>query len=151
MKILHIIPSLNTGGAERLTLDICRELNAQGHEVKLVISRDVNDYKLLSKDVDLHYLPAYVRPSVFGTWEKNLEPLNDFIRAFNPDIIHSHLFEAEILSRENIFEGISYFTHCHDNMPQFRNLSLQTVFNKKRLTNYYEKKHLLRQYLKCGN
>ena len=33
MKILHIIPSLGTGGAERLTLNICNELKKQGQQV----------------------------------------------------------------------------------------------------------------------
>ena len=38
MKILHIIPSLDKGGAERLTLDIVRSLKDIPHvEVALVI------------------------------------------------------------------------------------------------------------------
>src|SRR4051812_11008209 len=118
MKILHIIPSLNTGGAERLVLDTCRELKRQGHEGKLVIFQDKNDYKYLSAEVDVQYLPVYVRPSVFGKWAASIEPLERLISAFKPDIIHSHLFEAEILSREKIHKGIKYFSHCHDNMPQ---------------------------------
>ena len=151
MRILHIIPSLNTGGAERLTLDMCRELQRQGHEVKLVIAREVNHYPALSKEVDWKFLPVHVRPSVLNKWDINLEPLNQFIKSFRPEIIHSHLFEAEILSRENLHEGIRYFTHCHDNMPQFRNLSFETLFDKTRLTNFYEKQHLLQQYSKCDN
>ena len=37
MKILHIIPSLRKGGAERIVLDICNELNKeQNIEVHVV-------------------------------------------------------------------------------------------------------------------
>ena len=38
MKILHIIPSLMAGGAERLVIDICNELNKRkGIKVKLLV------------------------------------------------------------------------------------------------------------------
>ena len=151
MRILHIIPSLNTGGAERLTLDICRELKQQGHEIKLVTFYDINHYKYLSAEVNLQFLPVYVRPSVIGKWDIFLEPLNQLISDFKPDIIHSHLFEAEILSRENIFSGIRYFSHCHDNMPQLRNFSFTTLLSKKWLTDFYEKRHLVKEYLQCNN
>ena len=112
MKILHIISSLNKGGAERLTLDICRELKRQGHEVQLAIFNNKNDYRCLSEEVNLQYLPIHIRPSVFGKWGVDIEALNRLISDFKPDIIHSHLFEAEILSRQNIFEGVKYFSHC---------------------------------------
>lgn len=151
MKILHIIPSLRTGGAERLVLDICNELKKQGHEVKLVYFYDRNDYQYLSEQINPLLLPIHVRPSVLGKWDINLEPLNELIRSFKPDVIHSHLFEAEILSRENLFKGIKYFSHCHDNMPQLRNFSFGTVFQKSRLTDFYEKQHLINKYLECNN
>jgi glycosyltransferase involved in cell wall biosynthesis len=151
MRILHIIPSLNTGGAERLALDMCRELQRQRHEVKLVIFHDKNDYKYLSADVDVRLLPVYVHPSVFGKWQVNTGALNNLINEFRPDIIHSHLFEAEVLSRHKIHSGIKYFTHLHDNMPQFRNFSFQTLAEKRRLTDFYEKQYLLKKYAECDN
>ena len=147
MRILHIIPTLCIGGAERLVLDICRELKAQDHEVKLVYFHNKNEYQNLSEQVNPILLPVHVHPSVLGKWDINIEPLNELIRNFKPDIIHSHLFEAEIFSRENIFSGIKYFSHCHDNMLQFRNFSFETIFQKKLLTDFYEKQHLLKKYL----
>ena len=48
MKILHIIPSLRKGGAERLVLDICNEvINQQNIEVKLVTFSEENEYQFL--------------------------------------------------------------------------------------------------------
>ncbi|MES2620763.1 MAG: glycosyltransferase [Bacteroidota bacterium] len=151
MKVLHIIPSLRTGGAERLVLDICNELRKQGHEVKLVYFHDRNDYRYLSEQINPQFLPVHVRPSVMGKWDINLKPLNELIGSFKPQVIHSHLFEAEILSHENIFEGTRYFSHCHDNMPQLRNFSFETIFQKSRLTDFYEKQHLIKKYLKSDN
>jgi glycosyltransferase involved in cell wall biosynthesis len=151
MKILHIIPSLNIGGAERLVLDMCRELKQQGHEVKLVIFHDKNEYRYLSESVDVVYMPVHVRPSVLGKWDVNTEPLNQLITRFKPEVIHSHLFEAELLSREKIFNRIKYFSHCHDNIPQFRNFSSGTLFQKRKLTDFYEKQHLMKKYIECDN
>ncbi len=151
MRIIHIIPSLKTGGAERLTLDICNELQKQKHEVALLTFNEVNEFSFLSNKLKVRHLPVYVRPSLFRKWEVNIEALNELITGFRPDIIHTHLFEAEILSRENIFPDVSYFTHCHDNMPQFRNFSVSTIFEKRRLTDFYEKQHLLKKYQQCNN
>jgi hypothetical protein len=45
MKILHIIPELNKGGAECLVIDICQELRQrEGIEVCLVVFRPRNTY-----------------------------------------------------------------------------------------------------------
>ena len=33
MKIIHVIPNLKKGGAERICVDICNELQNQGHDV----------------------------------------------------------------------------------------------------------------------
>jgi glycosyltransferase involved in cell wall biosynthesis len=39
MRLLHVIDSLATGGAERLAVDLCNGLAARGHEVHLVTTR----------------------------------------------------------------------------------------------------------------
>jgi len=44
MRIIHIIPSLKKGGAERLVLDICNEsINLQNNKVKLVTFSEENE------------------------------------------------------------------------------------------------------------
>ncbi|MCS6819719.1 MAG: glycosyltransferase family 4 protein, partial [Chitinophagales bacterium] len=40
---------------------------------------------------------------------------------------------------------------CHNNMEQFEPLNLKTFLSKKRITNFYEKMLLTRQYIKCNN
>lgn len=152
MKILHIIPSLRKGGAERLVLNICNELQKRdGVEVKLLVLHPENEYEFISKNIDVKLCSSIVVPSIS---RKNFADISDFekiISEFNPQIIHSHLFEAEIVSRWHIINGIKYFTHCHDSMKQFRNFNYKTLLNKELLTNYYEKKRLLKQYVKCDN
>lgn len=92
MKILQIIPSLASGGAERLVLDLCNELSRQGAEVHLCIVQDPTERDFgfylpaLSEKVHFHSLN---QPKGFG-W-KNIGKLNRLIRQLKPDVIHAHL------------------------------------------------------------
>ena len=47
-RILHIIPRLHKGGAERLCLDICNQLQKRdGVRVRLITFSDENNYPFL--------------------------------------------------------------------------------------------------------
>ncbi|MCX6197820.1 MAG: glycosyltransferase family 4 protein [Bacteroidetes bacterium] len=152
MKILYIIPNLRKGGAERIAIDICREVNLRKeHQAILLVLSGENEYSYQTADIPIRKTSSTVQLSLL---RKNKVDLRDFelaVKEFQPDIIHSHLFAAEIFSREKIYNHIKYFTHCHDNMSQFRNFSQQTFFSKKLLTEFYEKQHLLKNYLKSNN
>jgi glycosyltransferase involved in cell wall biosynthesis len=152
LKILHIIPTLEKGGAEHLVIDICNELQKRKDvEVRLIVFRDLNNYKFITSNIDIHICPSRVIPSIKGKQIIETNNLTKAIKEFKPDIIHSHLFEAEIISRENVFPGIKYFTHIHDNIEQFQNFNLNTLFNKRKLTNFYEKRRLIKKYFGCNN
>ncbi len=152
MKILYIIPNLRKGGAERLVLNICNELQKrQNIKVKLITFSDINEYQFLTKNIDWQVIPSKVIPSITG---KPVIEINNYVKAvenFKPDIIHSNLFEAEIISRKHIFSDVAYVTHIHDNMKQFRNFSLKTIFKKERFTDFYEKKLIISKYRQCKN
>ena len=149
LRILHIIPSLAKGGAERLALTICEELSRNKDvQVKLITLSPDNQYIDLTKNIDWQVIPARYIPSITKPNINETSGLSAFIESFQPDIIHSHLFEAEMVSRNTLYDKAVYFTHCHDNMLQFRNVQLGTFLNKQCLTNYYEKRLLLKQYLK---
>ncbi len=149
MKILHIIPSLITGGAERLALDICVELNKRDDAlVKLIILNNINTFKEYSF---VTYIPASISLSILKKNSSHIEKLQESIDAFKPDIIHSHLFEAEIISRSCYYPKAKWFSHFHDNIPQLRNFGLSTLLNKVSFTTYYEKRYLLNRYKKNGS
>lgn len=152
MRILHIIPSLRKGGAERLALDICIELSKRnGVEVALIALHKENAYQSLSNQINFSVIEAKYIPSLSGKATVKVDALMRFIREFKPDVIHSHLFEAEMVSRYELVDGVKYFTHCHDNMHQLKKFSWKTLLNKKLLTEFYERYLILRQYKKCNN
>ena len=67
MKILHIIPSLDKGGAERLTLDIVKSLaGIPGSEVALLIFRNQNSYSFLTDAINIHIILSFYTPSIKG-------------------------------------------------------------------------------------
>ena len=152
MRILHIIPRLRKGGAERLCLDICNQLQkSESVLVRLITFSDDNAYPTLTQSIDWKSIPASVQLSVTHKNILNVAALQKAIEDFAPDVIHTHLFEAEIVSRSCYYPKAKWFSHCHDNMRQFRNFGIKTLFNKELLTNYYEKHYSLSRYkANCG-
>lgn len=152
LKILHVIPNLLVGGAQRLVLDICNELNRRENiKVKLVIFDEKNEFELISEGLDIEVCKASVMPSISKKTSVNIEEYENIVDQFSPDIIHSHLYLAEIVTRENSRPNIKYFSHGHDNMIQLNNAGISTFFSKKKLTDYYEKGRLLGKYKKGDN
>jgi glycosyltransferase involved in cell wall biosynthesis len=150
MNILHVIPSLSKGGAERLTIDICNTLAAQGHKVMLLSMSEINAFSFIKFKFEFRQTYSIVIPSITGKSIIEIEDYEQILDEFKPAIIHSHLFLAEMLTRYKTRKGIKYFTHLHDNMPQFAPLSL-TQLNKQKLTNYYEKQLMIKRYQQCNN
>jgi glycosyltransferase involved in cell wall biosynthesis len=151
MKILHIIPTLSKGGAERLVLDITRNiLESKKSEVKLVIFRDEIEYQVDDIREFIQIIPSSVTLSFKRKPILRIDDLQKFIEHFKPDVIHSHLFEAEIVSRFCNYSKARWFTHVHDNMPQLKNLSFKLLANKQAVTNYFEKKILFKNYFRNG-
>jgi glycosyltransferase involved in cell wall biosynthesis len=151
MKIVHIIPSLKKGGAERLAIDICNQLAAINNiEVVLVSLSDINHYSFCIK-CRHELIPSEVYPSITGKSTANVDNLFAFFQEFNPDIIHTHLFSAELIARWNLLPKVKYFSHCHDNIVQLTRFKLTDIFIKKRLTQLFEKRLIEKKYKQCNN
>lgn len=151
MKILHIIPNLKKGGAERLVVDIVRGLSLRKDvSVKLILFDDQIEYPI--EDIKDHILivPSFVTLSVLNRRKMEIKELQQNIDSFEPNVIHTHLFAAEIITRSCFYPNAKWFSHCHDNMRQLKGLSMKTFLDKKRLTDYYEKLYLLKRYNKNG-
>ncbi len=152
MKILHVIPALGQGGAERLVINIVHELSKRPDvQAKLLTFRPENAYPFLTDLVEWEVVPARVVPSVLGKGMYEVDAYREALARFQPDVVHSHLFEAEMVSREVVSPNTLYVTHFHDNMPPFAPFSWRTVGSKDKLLRFYEKQHILRRYARCRN
>lgn len=151
MRIIHIIPSLRKGGAERLALDISTELaSRKGVEVVLALLHNDRNYPLNADAPEIRYVPAKVQLSVLRAPKLDIAPWQQLLEEFKPDVIHSHLFEAEIVSRSAVYPKAAWFSHGHDNKPQLETFGLDCLTNKRRLTDFFERQYLLRQYRRNG-
>lgn len=153
MKILFVTQSLGKGGAERLVLDMAHALVKQDEtiRVKILPLSPLNEYQDLSNGLDIEVCSSKVELSITG---KSLIDITDFERIvdeFQPDVIHSHTYVAELVSREHIRPGIAYFTHVHNDFPEFDPLSFSTFFNKHRLARYYERLRIFGRYSQANN
>ena len=147
MKVLHIIPTLQLGGAEKLCIDICDELSKRpGVEVKLALLQNQIEHDITQINLEIVPVESVFIPSILGKATVKLQGLEKLIHEFKPDVIHTHLFRAEITARYHIHEKVVYISHSHDKMHQLEKPTWTTLFNKKKLTLAYERKWILDRY-----
>lgn len=142
---------MGRGGAQRLLIDICMELNRRPNVEYLAVGlQDLNGYPEFTNLINYQVCPSSVKLSMFSKNSLHTQSLQTLIEEFKPDIIHTHLFNAEIVSRSCSYANAKWFSHCHDNMHQLDTFYLSTLFDKKLLTQFYERTYLLRRYRKNG-
>lgn len=151
LRVLHVIPTLGKGGAERLCLDIVRELAKRGDvQTMLICLRGHNAYAEEYSDLVTETANASVVPSITGEWKINLSEYENLVSRFNPHIIHSHLYESEIVVHTAVARDVKYFMHCHQNTPQLHRPRFSDIFSRKRIYELYERRFLLKKFEKCG-
>lgn len=95
MKILFVITGLGVGGAEKIVTSLADELAAKGNEI--IIAYITGDAIIVPKNKDIKLVSLDVKSS-FDAASAYIE-LSKLIKEFNPDVVHTHLFHANILSR----------------------------------------------------
>lgn len=95
MKILIAITSLGVGGAENVVVNLAEELYARGHQVKILYLTGEALIKPKNANIELINLnmnKGLDFPKVYLRTRK-------IIKSFKPDIVHSHMYHANILCR----------------------------------------------------
>lgn len=85
MKIMQLLPELNSGGVERGTLEIARALVTAGHE-SLVVSNGGRMVTQLEAEGSQHLQLAIHEKSLSSLWQ--IRPLRKLIQQHQPDIVH---------------------------------------------------------------
>ena len=153
MKILQVVQSLGKGGAERLVLEVSRAIRKYYPDVqnRIVALKRLNEYPDLSRDLDIVYCDSNISLSLSGKSYIDVEEFEKIVKDYCPDVIHSHTYKSELISREHLEPNVKYFTHAHNNMPEFRNFSIGTIFKKDKLTKFWEKCRIVAKYKECHN
>jgi len=91
MRILHLIPSLSGGGAERQLSYLAPELAYMGHNVHVAYSKE-GPHKPELPRVMLHPLKSWSNYDPYLLWQ-----LVRLVRRIKPDIIHTWILQMDIL------------------------------------------------------
>jgi glycosyltransferase involved in cell wall biosynthesis len=153
LRILYVIPTMGGGGAEIMLGAIIEKLFALGHEILLVCMYPMDETydNFPNKEfIDKNIRIVECKTRVLFSFKKRTTITDDhfkqIVEEFQPDVIHSHLFESEILSRSYSKKGVAYFSHGHDNMWQLTRIWNATKINKQTLTNLLERAWLIKKY-----
>ena len=162
IRITHVIDSIALGGgAERLVIDICKELSSKKNVlVQLLVFYAPSFYGHEHADAWQAEIPDKMKPvlckcslkfNIFGKPSNDVKDFIDKIKAFNPHIIHSHLIETELLTRTYIFPDVVYFSHLHNNLNLLERKKLFKSTGRADVSNFFIRKWLMNQYEKCNN
>jgi glycosyltransferase involved in cell wall biosynthesis len=94
-KVLHVIDSLDLGGAQTLLLDICNHADRESYSVEVACmhGRGVFTGEFEKAGIKVHSLSPQKWPPLY---------LNNFLRllkSMDPDIIHFHLFGSNLIAK----------------------------------------------------
>ncbi len=88
IKVLHIIPTFKTGGAERLLLDIMKGIDINKFEPSVLIFKEKGE---LYEDLKKLPISVFFVTKKFKLDIKNIWKMFQIIKNEQPDIIHTHL------------------------------------------------------------
>lgn len=95
MKILYVITGLGLGGAEKVVAELADQMYIKGHTVKIAY---LTGEKLVT--------PNHSNIEVINLELKSLKDLpcaaiklKRLLNSYEPDVVHSHMFHANIISR----------------------------------------------------
>ena len=95
MRIAYVLTSLGVGGAERQVVALAERMAARGHVVSLLLLRSrLSEEWPTTVDrvtLDMRKTPASLLAGL-GRGRR-------FLRAFQPDLIHSHVYPANMTAR----------------------------------------------------
>lgn len=141
MKIIQIIYSLSSGGAERFVVDLSNELANMGHDVTVcMLLKDDNagltfNKKFINDNVKFH---AMNFDKGFSIHKSDL--LQAYIKKENPDIVHCHLNVIPYIFRLCLFDRhIKFFHTLHSIAEHASGSGWQYHINK-----FYYKHNLIR-------
>lgn len=116
MKVLQIIYSLSSGGAERFVVDLSNELAEQNIEVYLITVRDDNNSKYSFYKNDVSEKVKYINLKIQEGFRLSyIIKFYAIIKNINPDIIHCHQNLVNYIFPISIIHKSKFFYTVHSN------------------------------------
>jgi len=90
-KILHIIPNLGTGGAERLVVNLAKAFDKDKFDIA-ICSLYPKSGTVFERQLEESRIPVYYLGKHKGLDLRMVPRLHRLFRTFKPDIVHTHLY-----------------------------------------------------------
>ncbi|MCZ8532011.1 glycosyltransferase [Psychrobacillus psychrodurans] len=122
MKILHIITTLSSGGAEKMLVDLIVEMKKQDVICEVAVLTKKDDFfseRLLEHDVKIYWGPT---EKVYKV--KNIFFIRNILKANYYDAIHTHLFASQLfipIAIKSLFCSSNLVTTEHNTQNKRRN------------------------------
>ena len=130
-KVVHLIPSLNYGGTEKMLADITR-LQVQNYKVYVIVFSRIEQELQLNNDVNIFYcLNCYFQRRFQRRNLFDLDEYNSLIESINPTYIHSHSYYTDIFMLNGYKMNASLLSHWHLSRD-----ILDPIFSLKEIDNY---------------
>lgn len=132
MKIIQLIYSLSSGGAEKFVVNLSNELANKGHEVIVCILRNGFDNSCTFNKKYLHSnVTFHAMNFTKGFSLRKVYQLEKFIKCQNPDIVHCHLNVIPYIFRIAVFcKNIKFVHTIHSIAEKASGLRIQYLINK---------------------
>lgn len=139
MKIIQVIPSLNSGGAERFTVDLSNQLAEMGHEVILLLFFSEADQNYYLPDVSSK-VRVITLGKKLGFDFKLLFKISNIVKSEKPDVVQTHLYSLDymlVCLTQN--KSVHYFHVVHSDAFKESQRRISSVirrwcFHKKKVT-----------------
>ncbi|MCQ4230891.1 glycosyltransferase [Pseudomonas stutzeri] len=95
MKILYVVTGLGVGGAEHVVVNLANRAHSEGQKVKIVYMTGAVEVRPESSEIELVSLGMSTYLSFFYALWRFIKVVN----AFKPDVVHSHMYHANMLAR----------------------------------------------------
>lgn len=98
IKVTFVIPSLGSGGAERVVSNLSNEFTALGMNVNVIMLANRNLYYPLNDNVGIEYLDCEKDNSLpfFKRYKLRLKKIKSAVKKINPDVVISFMSETNI-------------------------------------------------------
>lgn len=124
MKIVHILPKFDTGGAEKFCVDMCNTLAKDTeNEVTLLVLGTIDDAEILAKQVEDSV--SLISLNKQGKSLKVIYDIYSLLKEINPDVTHTHM-------RAQAYAGLPLITLSIPNIHTIHNLAQKEIGGKVR-------------------
>ncbi|MEK7115799.1 MAG: glycosyltransferase [Patescibacteria group bacterium] len=96
MRVVHLLPTLDVGGAEQIVLELARRLSERGYDVHVIAM--MGGGRLLA-EFEHADIPTTVFPKTGPYGSFGFFPTRRRVRELRPVIVHTHLFGADLWGR----------------------------------------------------